>query len=328
MALRDIEHDVKDPIDSVNPSDGDMAVEDISMDWSVAEENKARRKIDFILMPLLILDFFALQLDRANIGSALTSSITEDLGITTNEINVGNQLLSLGIFLLEIPSNILLMRVGPRVWLSCQIIAWGLVATFQAFIRNYPAYLATRLLLGCMEAGFIPGCLYLMGSWYKGNESRVRVTTFYLGQNFATATSSLLGAGLLKLDGHLGLEGWRWLFLVDGFITIVIGIVFILFIPPSVGNGKPLISFGRWSYVTEKESLILVNRVILDDPSKMNESKARLGGQDILEFMKKPKKWLYVLITMSSVCAVHSLSTYGPRMLKSSGFSTTNANAM
>lgn len=127
-------------------------------------------------MPLLILGFFALQLDRANIGSALTSSITEDLGITTNEINVGNQLLSLDIFVLEIPSNVLLMRVrlpsqvytyqspsdeyiqvGPRVWLSCQIIAWGLVATFQAFIRNYPAYLATRLLLGCMEAGFIPG---------------------------------------------------------------------------------------------------------------------------------------------------------------------------
>ena len=109
-----------------------------------------RLRIDLTLMPLMILGFFALQIDRANIGSALTSTITEDLGITTNEINVGNQLLSLGIFLFEIPSNMVLMRVGPRPWLSCQIVAWSLVATFQAFMSNYAAYLATRFLLGCM----------------------------------------------------------------------------------------------------------------------------------------------------------------------------------
>lgn len=132
------------------------------------------------LMPLMIMGFFALQIDRANIASALTSTITEDLGITTNEINVGNQLLSLGIFLLEIPSNMILMRVsrpclhlsayssdlgwcqvGPRLWLSCQIVAWSLVATFQAFMSNYATYLATRFLLGCMEAGFIPGKFYV-----------------------------------------------------------------------------------------------------------------------------------------------------------------------
>jgi predicted MFS family arabinose efflux permease len=95
--------------------------------------------------------------DRGNISAALTSTITTDLGITTNQINVGTQLLSAGIVLTEIPSNIILQRIGPQRWLAGQLFAWGLVATFQAFVKTYPAYLVTRLLLGLFEGGFIPG---------------------------------------------------------------------------------------------------------------------------------------------------------------------------
>lgn len=116
--------------------------------------------------------------------------------------------------------------------------------------------------------------------------------------------------------------------IVDGLITIVAGILFIAFVPPAVGNGTPLISFGKWSYFTARESHILKSRVILDDPEKICEHKARLGVSDILAFMKQPRKWLHVLITLTSVCAVHSLSTYGPQILKSSGFGTTNANLL
>lgn len=114
-------------------------------------------RIDFILLPTLAFAFFALQLDRGNISAVLTSTITDDLKITTNQVNIGTQLLSAGIVLSEIPSNIILQRVGPRVWLSGQLFAWGLVATFQAFVNSYPAYLVTRILLGLCEGGFIPG---------------------------------------------------------------------------------------------------------------------------------------------------------------------------
>jgi sugar phosphate permease len=118
-------------------------------------------RVDFILIPILALAFFALQMDRGNISAVLTSSITEDLNITTNQINIGTQLLSAGIVLSEIPSNIILQRIGPRVWLSGQLFAWGLVATFQAFVQSYPAYLVTRILLGFCEGGFIPGTFTL-----------------------------------------------------------------------------------------------------------------------------------------------------------------------
>lgn len=109
------------------------------------------------MIPTLALAFFSLQLDRGNISAVLTSTITEDLGITTNQVNIGTQLLSAGIVLSEIPSNFLLQRIGPRTWLSGQLFAWGLVATFQAFVQSYPAYLVTRILLGLCEGGFIPG---------------------------------------------------------------------------------------------------------------------------------------------------------------------------
>lgn len=117
-------------------------------------------------------------MDRGNISAVLTSTITEDLGITTNQVNIGTQLLSAGIVLSEIPSNIIMQRIGPRVWLSGQLFAWGLVATFQAFVQSYPAYLVTRILLGFCEGGFIPG-RWICRSKQRSADWRQVLYTFY-----------------------------------------------------------------------------------------------------------------------------------------------------
>lgn len=166
-----------------------------------------------ILLPILGLAFFVLQMDRGNIANALTSTITKDIGVDTNQINAGNSILSAGIVVLEIPSNVLLQRVGPQRWLSGQILAWGLVALFQNFITNYAGYIVTRLLLGLCEAGFIPGALYTMSTWYKKDESSLRISIFFLGNLLASATTSLIGAGILSMGDRYGVAGWRWLFI-------------------------------------------------------------------------------------------------------------------
>ncbi|KAI9733266.1 MAG: hypothetical protein M1834_003350 [Cirrosporium novae-zelandiae] len=306
--------------------DGDVDV-GIVQDWSPKEEVKARQKIDFILLPIVGLAFFALQLDRGNISTALTSTITEDLGINTNMINVGTQLLSAGIVLLEIPSNVILQRMGPQLWLSGQILAWGSVATFQAFIHNRAGYLITRLLLGLLEAGFIPGSLYFLSTWYRKSETSLRVTCFFLGQMLSSATSSLIGAGILTMSGKHGLAGWQWLFLIEGIITIFIGFIFILFLPPTVGNGYPLISRGKWSYFTPRESHIMINRVLVDDPAKARGG-IRITGGNILDTVKQPRIWVHVLITMTSVISIQGLSTYTPSIVKSFGYGTIQANAL
>lgn len=147
-------------------------------------------------MPLLTLVFFFLQLDRGNIGNALTDNFLVDVGITQYQYNIGQQLLSAGIVILEIPSNLLLYRFGPRIWISCQVMAWGLVATFQAFQSGLGGYITTRFLLGLCEAGFIPGGLYVLSTYYKKAETSKRFAIYFLGQNFGGAASGLLAYGM------------------------------------------------------------------------------------------------------------------------------------
>lgn len=114
---------------------------------------------------------------------------------------------------------------------------------------------------------------------------------------------------------------------VEGLITIFAGIVFILFLPPAVGNGKPLISAGRWSYFTERESHIIRNRVLLDDPRKA-KGHIKISGSDILSTVRQLRVWIHVFITLSNICTVQGLSTYTPSMIKSFGFGAIRANAL
>lgn len=107
----------------------------------------------------------------------------EDVGIDQNQFNVGQQLLSLGIVLFEIPSNMILYRVGPGKWLTLQLFLFGLVSLFQAFQKGYAAFLITRFLLGATESGFIPGGLWTMSTWYTRDETAKRVMLFYIGQH-------------------------------------------------------------------------------------------------------------------------------------------------
>ncbi|KAL2815259.1 major facilitator superfamily domain-containing protein [Aspergillus cavernicola] len=311
----------------VDSTQSDSDISPIVKDWDDGEEKKLKFKVDTILLPILGLAFFALQIDRGNISAALTSTITEDLNITTNQINIGSQLLSAGIVISEIPSNVILQRVGPQRWLSVQIFAWGLVATFQTFVQSYPAYLVTRFLLGLLEGGFIPGALYYLSTWYKREETSLRVTLFFFGQMFSGATSSLISAGLLTLSGKRGLAGWRWIFLVEGVITLTISIFFILFVPPKVGDGRPLISRGRWSYFTPRESHIATQRVLLDDPRKAT-GHIKITARDIWNTVRQPRIIQHFFITLVAMSGFQGLSQYTPSMIKSFGFSAVRANAL
>ncbi|KAG7292871.1 hypothetical protein NEMBOFW57_002916 [Staphylotrichum longicolle] len=160
--------------------------------WTDEEEKVLVRRIDFIVMPLLILAFFALQIDRGNIGNAMTDFFLQDIGITQFQFNVGQQLLSAGI----IPSNMILYRLGPTVWLGSQIVAWGFVAAFQAFQKGLGPFLVTRLLLGLCEAGFIPAGLFTLTRWYKRGETTKRFSIYFLGNLCASACSGLIAYGI------------------------------------------------------------------------------------------------------------------------------------
>jgi Major Facilitator Superfamily. len=131
-------------------------------------------------------------------GNAMTDFFLQEVGITQYQFNIGQQLLSAGIVLLEVPSNIILYRLGPSLWIGFQILAWGSVATFQAFIKGkgLGPYLTTRLLLGLCESGFIPAGLFTITRWYKREETSKRFAFYFIGNMFASACSGLLAYGM------------------------------------------------------------------------------------------------------------------------------------
>ncbi len=252
-------------------------------------------RLDFIIMPILTLGFFCLrkspfmftcfpepvlipcitELDRGNIANAITDKFMENVGINQNQFNIGQQMLSLGIVLFEIPSNMILYRVGPGKWLTLQLFLFGIVSTFQAFQNTYGSFIATRFLLGMTESGFIPGGLWTLSTWYTRKETAKRVMFFYFGNQFGQASSKLLAYGILHMRGVGGRAGWFWLFVIMGTFTIFSGFIFGIFLPDSFKNPRSTF-MPRITFFTSRELHILQSRILLDDPMK-GKKKKRIG---------------------------------------------------
>ncbi|KAF2171564.1 hypothetical protein M409DRAFT_63785 [Zasmidium cellare ATCC 36951] len=304
-------------------SDEESAVE---RDWTVEEEAKAKRKLDLIIMPILTLGFFCLQLDRGNIANALTDDFLEDVNITQDQFNVGQQMLSLGIVLTEIPSNMILYRVGPGKWLTLQLFLFGLVSTFQAWQTNYASFIATRFLLGITESGFIPGGLWTLSTWYTRRETAKRVMIFYFGNQFGQASAKLLAYGILHMRGVSGKPGWFWLFVLMGAFTMASGFVFGFFLPDSFKN--PHSTFApKWKIFSERELYILNRRILIDDPAK-GKKKKRIGLSAFKKAFSSWRMWVHFLITLCNNGPQRGFDTYAPSLVKEMGFDGLKANAM
>lgn len=199
----------------------------------------------------------------------------QDVGVTQDQFNVGQQMLSLGIVLFEIPSNMILYRVGPGKWLTLQLFLFGIVSTFQAFQNNYGSFIATRFLLGITESGFIPGGLWTLSTWYTRKETAKRVMFFYFGNQFGQASSKLLAYGILHMRGVGDKAGWFWLFALMGGFTIFSGFILGFCLPDSFRN--PHSTFlPKVSWFTPRELHILQTRVLLDEPMK-GKKKKKIG---------------------------------------------------
>jgi MFS family permease len=148
-----------------------------------------------------------------NLASALTAGFAKNIHVNQSTIILGNQLMFMGIVVLEIPFNLILQRLGPRKWISAQVCVFGFVAIMQVFVKNRAGFLALRLFLGFAEAGYIPGASYTLSCWYTKRELAKRVAILFFGMFGGNALSPILASGILKLAGRGGLNGWQWLFL-------------------------------------------------------------------------------------------------------------------
>jgi len=194
-------------------------------------ERKLMTKIDFRVIPFLCVLYLLAFLDRVNIGNARSFGLVKDLKLKDVEYNTALTMFFVPYIVCEIPSNILLKRLSPRVWLSGCMFLFGVVMVCQGLVQNYSGLLATRFFLGMFESGMFPGCFYLIGMWYKRSEAQRRYSFFFSSTTFAGGFGGLLAAAIGKMDGDRGYSGWRWIFIIEGTFTAVVALAFFFLLP-------------------------------------------------------------------------------------------------
>ncbi|MEO6899711.1 MAG: MFS transporter [Mycobacteriaceae bacterium] len=184
------------------------------------------------LLPLLGACYFLSYLDRTNVSVAALT-MNADLGISSTAFGLGAGLFFIGYFIFEVPSNMILHRVGASRWIARIMITWGIVAAAQALVRGETSFYVARIVLGIMEAGFFPGAILYLTLWFPAAQRARVVGLFMLAVPLSTAVGAPVGGLLLKLDGVAGLAGWQWLFVIEGVPTVLIGFVVLKFLTDS-----------------------------------------------------------------------------------------------
>ena len=171
-------------------------------------------------------------IDRASLGQARLGSLEADLGMTGTQFNLSISILFVGYLLMQLPSNLLITRMRPSLYLGITMLVWGGVCASTAAVQNFTQLLIVRIFLGVTEAPFFPGAIFLMSSWYTRQELTKSIAWFYGGVALANMFGGLIAAGVLdNLDGRNGIAGWRWLFIVNGSVSMAFAISCIFIIP-------------------------------------------------------------------------------------------------
>ncbi|KAG1770228.1 MFS general substrate transporter [Suillus occidentalis] len=188
-------------------------------------EKRLLRKLD-LRVAFLVVVYIMNIMDRANIAAARLNGLEEDLGMTGNQFNTLTSVLYVGYLLMQAPSNMILHRMKrPSLYLSSCMMTWAAITMCMSAVPTYHAALILRFWLGFVEAAFFPGAIFLLSRWYKRNELGLRTALFYCGSSVSNAFGALIASGILGgLDGKLGFTAWRWLFFVEGALTIVVAV--------------------------------------------------------------------------------------------------------
>ncbi|MBW4048705.1 MAG: MFS transporter [Proteobacteria bacterium] len=262
----------------------------------------AYRKVGWRLIPFLMLCYFVAYLDRVNVGFAQLQ-MKSDLQFSDAVYGFGAGVFFLGYFLFEIPSNLVLHRVGARIWIARIMITWGMISALTMFIQTPTMFYLARFLLGLAEAGFFPGIILYLTYWYPADR-RSQMTAWFMS---AVALSGLIGGPvsgwiLHHFHGHSGLAGWQWLFLLEGVPAVVLGLAVLVYLD----NG---IAAARW--LTEDEKRLLAGRIDAEAQSKTHVS--------ALQGMRSPRVWLLALVYFSVVMGLYGLGFWLPLMFKTTG---------
>ncbi|HZP82340.1 MAG TPA: MFS transporter [Chthonomonadaceae bacterium] len=264
-------------------------------------EGAILRKLTGRLIPFLFLLYIVAYLDRVNVGFAKLQ-MNQALGFSEQVYGFGAGIFFLGYFLFEIPSNLILERVGARRWIARIMFTWGLLAMAMAFTRSAFSFYSLRFLLGLAEAGFFPGIILYLTYWFTAAE-RARIIALFMT---ATAISNVIGSpisgALLTLHGLGRLDGWQWLFLLEGLPAVLLGFVVLLYLPDGPQQARWLRPEER-EWVTER----------LEIERRYKES---LGHFTLRKALGNPMVWRLSLLYFLLVVGMYGITLWMPTIIK------------
>ncbi|KAM0696566.1 hypothetical protein Q7P36_003814 [Cladosporium allicinum] len=283
------------------------------------EGKRVVRKIDLRLISVMGVLYLLSHIDRGNIGNAKIEGMDKDIGLTSNQYNIASTIFFVPYIIFEIPSNVIIKKVRPSLWLSVLVMCWGVVMTCMGVVKNFQGMVVCRVLLGFFEAGFFPGAVFLVSSWYPRYELQQRLAIFYTASAFSGALSGLLAFAIARMDGVRGLEGWRWIFLIEGAATVAAGIFMPLLIPDTP-------EAASWLQADEKRFIDL----------RLRQSGVRTATQEGDKFSWKLlaktmidwKILLGILLAWANSVPNAAFKFTMPQIINQLGFSTTQSQLL
>jgi ACS family tartrate transporter-like MFS transporter len=265
---------------------------------------RTMRKVIWRLVPYLALLYTFNIIDRANVGFARLGMV-DSLGFSNSVIDWGYGIFFVGYLLFEVPSNMLLRRFGARRWIARIMISWGLVSTLTAWVIGPVSYFGARILLGVAEAGFFPGVIYYMTAWFPA-ALRARVVAWFM---LAIPVATILGniaSGLIldSMQGVAGLDGWQWLFILEGIPSVLLGFSVLFLLPDGPRD-------AGWLTGEEREWLEA-------DRAREDGRRIEAGGSDKLSALADARVWILIGLYLTVAIGTNATGAYLPKLIKDS----------
>ncbi|EEQ90684.1 hypothetical protein RJZ56_005982 [Blastomyces dermatitidis] len=279
-------------------------------------DRKLLLKLDFLLVPMMGMLYLLAFLDRANIGNARVAGLQKDLGITDLQYQTAITVTYVPYIAAELPSNLLIKKIGPRILLPALCLSWGIVTTLQSQVNNYPGLIAARFFLGLLEGGLFPGIVLYLSSFYRRHELQVRVGLFFSAAALSGAFSGLLAAAIQNMEGVGNLRGWQWIFLLEGLFTVLFGILSFFILP-----NNP----SEVSLFNPEEVEHCTRRLALDTNLPDNET---VTLNRVLSAFKDPHILIMCAILFCSGANLFGLSYFTPSIVQALGYSPTRTQLL
>ncbi|KAH7106432.1 MFS general substrate transporter [Auriculariales sp. MPI-PUGE-AT-0066] len=271
---------------------------------------KTIRKVDIRLLPILGALYAFSLIDRTNISLARVLGMGADLKLNVGDrYSIATVVFFIPYIILELPSNVALRRVGCAVWLGSIAVVWGATMLGMGFVHDWHALAGCRAVLGALEAGFFPGCVYLITTWYVRREQQARLAFFYLLSTLVGGFSPIFAYGVSTIGVAYGLLAWRWIFIICGAITCFLGFISFLLIVDFPDKAK---------FLTPEEIQLIRERVDYDRgdsiPDKLDWTKTKKYACDL-------KLWAFAMMFLCSTLPSYAYSLFLPIIMAGMGFS-------